>query len=184
MDVRERLSSAVMSSPVGKLALISSSRGLVAIEFSAKPPTRWNGLKVETDPEQPHICSAAAQLEDYFDGCRQKFNLSLDLRGTPFQLAVWKSLSKIAFGTTISYAQEAALVGRPTAFRAVGNANGKNPIPIVLPCHRVVASDGTLGGYSAGLPKKKWLLAHEQETIAREGNRVGLSRSVRSRSVR
>lgn len=173
-----------MSSSIGKLALVTSGQGLIAIEFSAKAPRRVHGLEVQTNPGDPHIRAATEQLNEYFAGLRRTFDLALDLRGTPFQVAVWRSLSQIPFGGTISYAQEAALVGRPTAFRAVGSANGRNPIPIVLPCHRVVASDGTLGGYSAGLAKKRWLLTHECDVVAREGGDRNSSRTSSSRSVR
>lgn len=167
MVVGEELSCATTPSPIGKLSLLASGRGLVAIEFSARPPRQFQGQVVAFDPDQRHVRAGVAQLGEYFSGLRRKFDLSLDLRGTAFQVEVWKSLARIKFGETISYATEATLVGRPTAFRAVGSANGKNPLPIVLPCHRVVSSDGSLGGYSAGLAKKKWLLAHERDVLDR-----------------
>jgi methylated-DNA-[protein]-cysteine S-methyltransferase len=108
------------------------------------------------------IQSCLKQLDEYFKGKRKKFNLPLKMEGTPFQIRVWKELSKIPFGKVISYKELAQKVGKPKAFRAVGNANGKNKFPIILPCHRVIASDGTLGGYGLGLPRKKKLLDHEE----------------------
>jgi methylated-DNA-[protein]-cysteine S-methyltransferase len=105
--------------------------------------------------------TAAAQLGEYFEGTRRSFDLPFELSGTPFQCDVWRSLAEIPYGETISYAELAAMVGRPGAFRAVGQANGANPLPIVLPCHRVVASGGGIGGYGGGLVLKRRLLALE-----------------------
>jgi methylated-DNA-[protein]-cysteine S-methyltransferase len=105
--------------------------------------------------------SAVAQLGEYFEGTRRAFDLPLELAGTPFQRAVWRALADIPYGQTISYAELAAMVGRPGAFRAVGQANGANPVPIVLPCHRVVSSGGGIGGYGGGLELKRRLLALE-----------------------
>ncbi len=102
------------------------------------------------------------QLNEYFAGERRLFDLPLDLRGTEFQRQCWQALLAIPYGETRSYAQLARMVGRPRAGRAVGLANGANPIAIIVPCHRVIASDGTLGGYGGGLPAKRWLLELEQ----------------------
>lgn len=104
---------------------------------------------------------AITQLSEYFAGSRTEFDLPLELVGTDFQKDVWLSLAHIPYGKTISYAELASMVGRPTAFRAVGQANGSNPIPIVLPCHRVVATGGGIGGYGGGLPMKRQLLSLE-----------------------
>lgn len=101
------------------------------------------------------------QLEQYFAGKRTSFDVALDLVGTEFQVQAWRALCRIPFGKTISYGQQASNIKKPKAFRAVGSANGKNPIPIIVPCHRVVAGDGSLGGYSLGLRMKKQLLALE-----------------------
>lgn len=155
----------VTSSPIGKLSLIASDEGLVALDFSAKLPTSLHGLNVSHDPRHRVVRTSVKQLDEYFAGRRQKFDVPLHLIGTDFQLAVWRVLTAIQFGETISYAQEAASMGRRSAVRAVGSANGRNPVAIVVPCHRVIASDGTLGGYSAGLAKKKWLLTHEQSVL-------------------
>ncbi|MBL8954533.1 MAG: methylated-DNA--[protein]-cysteine S-methyltransferase [Myxococcaceae bacterium] len=104
---------------------------------------------------------AAKQLAEYFAGERETFDLPLEPRGTGFQRAVWKALGEIAFGETVSYAHIAKKIGRPKAVRAVGAANGQNPISLIIPCHRVIGADGSLTGYGGGLPKKKWLLQHE-----------------------
>lgn len=108
-----------------------------------------------------HESNAVSQLAAYFAGELTKFTVPLDLQGTEFQLRVWRVLCGIEFGSTITYADEAARLGQPRAFRAVGNANGRNPVPIIVPCHRVVASGGGLGGYSAGLDRKRILLQLE-----------------------
>ena len=102
------------------------------------------------------------QLTEYFKGRRQKFSIPLVLEGTDFQKAVWRQLQKIPFGQTASYGDVARAVGSPRAFRAVGNANNKNPIPLIIPCHRVIGSDGKLVGFGGGIWRKEWLLEHEQ----------------------
>jgi methylated-DNA-[protein]-cysteine S-methyltransferase len=107
------------------------------------------------------VADACAQLTEYFNEIRTSFDLPLETTGTPFQRHVWKTLAEIPYGHTITYAQLARMVGRPSAFRAVGQANGANPIPIILPCHRVLASGGGLGGFGGGLELKRTLLTHE-----------------------
>jgi methylated-DNA-[protein]-cysteine S-methyltransferase len=101
------------------------------------------------------------QLDEYFKGARKSFSLKLLLKGTPFQKLVWQRLKKIPYGKLASYGDVARAIGRPNAYRAVGNANNKNPIPIIIPCHRVIGSDGKLVGYGSGLWRKEWLLNHE-----------------------
>ena len=148
----------VIASPVGKLSLVASDKGLVAIDV------RNNAKYVETakNPSaQAILIKTQKQLEQYFAGKRTSFDVALDLVGTDFQKQAWSALCRIPFGKTISYGQQAANIKKPKAFRAVGSANGKNPIPIIVPCHRVVAGDGSLGGYSLGLNMKKQLLALE-----------------------
>jgi methylated-DNA-[protein]-cysteine S-methyltransferase len=148
----------VIASPVGKLRLVASEKGLVAIDV------RNNAKQVVTAKDasaQAILHKTKKQLEQYFAGRRTSFDVALDLVGTEFQVKAWRALCRIPFGKTISYGQQAANIKKPKAFRAVGSANGKNPIPIIVPCHRVVASDGTLGGYSLGLKMKKQLLALE-----------------------
>ena len=148
----------VMSSPVGKLTLVASKNGLVAIDV------RNNAKQVVTAKDasaQSILLKTKKQLEQYFAGKRTSFDVALDLVGTEFQVKAWRALCRIPFGKTITYGQQASNIKNPKAFRAVGSANGKNPIPIIVPCHRVVASDGSLGGYSLGLKMKKQLLALE-----------------------
>ena len=148
----------VMSSPVGKLTLVASKNGLVAIDV------RNNAKQVVTAKDasaQSILLKTKKQLEQYFAGKRTSFDVALDLVGTEFQVKAWRALCRIPFGKTISYGQQASNIKKPKAFRAVGSANGKNPIPIIVPCHRVVASDGSLGGYSLGLKMKIQLLALE-----------------------
>ena len=102
------------------------------------------------------------QIDEYFSGIRKEFLLKLDPRGTSFQKRVWQQLEKIPFGTVVSYREIAGIIGKPNACRAVGSANGKNPIAIIIPCHRVVGSDGSLTGYGGGLWRKEWLIKHEK----------------------
>ena len=148
----------VVASPVGKLRLVASEKGLVAIDV------RNNAKQVATAKDasaQAILLKTKKQLEQYFAGKRTSFDVALDLVGTEFQVKAWRALCRIPFGKTITYGQQASNIKKPKAFRAVGSANGKNPIPIIVPCHRVVASDGSLGGYSLGLKMKKQLLALE-----------------------
>lgn len=149
-----------VTSPVGSLVLRASNKGLVSID-------RGKAARVKGEAKAEHVLdTTATQLAEYFAGERRTFRVPLDLQGTPFQVQVWRTLQKIPFGKAVSYAQEAAMLGKPKAARAVGSANGRNPIPIIVPCHRVVAADGTLGGYSAGLPMKRKLLALEGVSVA------------------
>lgn len=148
----------VVASPVGRLRLVASDKGLVAIDV------RNNAGQVVTANDssaQAILLKTKKQLEQYFAGKRTSFDIALDLVGTEFQVQAWRALCRIPFGKTISYGRQAANIKKPKAFRAVGSANGKNPIPIIVPCHRVVAGDGSLGGYSLGLKMKKQLLALE-----------------------
>jgi methylated-DNA-[protein]-cysteine S-methyltransferase len=144
-------------SPIGQLTLISERdalTGLLLPDRRAPPPG------TET-PRDPILSAARAQLTEYFAGRRQDFDLPLAPAGTAFQRAVWNELVRIPFATTSSYGDIAARVGRPRAVRAVGAANGRNPIALIVPCHRVIGGDGRLTGYGGGLPTKHWLLSHE-----------------------
>ncbi|MFZ7096955.1 methylated-DNA--[protein]-cysteine S-methyltransferase [Luteimonas dalianensis] len=149
-----------IDSPIGPLLLAASDAGMHTIEFQdAKHP-----VKRGDDWEQsahPLLERARRQLGEYFAGKRRSFNLPLAPQGTPFQRQVWQTLAGIGYGETLSYGQLAARVGRPTASRAVGAANGRNPLPIVLPCHRVIGADGSLTGFGGGLPTKRFLLRLE-----------------------
>ena len=148
----------VIGSPVGKLRLVASEKGLVAIDVRNNAKQK---ATAKNQSAQAILIETKKQLGQYFAGKRTSFDVALDLVGTEFQVKAWRALCRIPFGKTISYGQQAANIKKPKAFRAVGSANGKNPIPIIVPCHRVVTSDGSLGGYSLGLKMKKQLLALE-----------------------
>jgi len=162
----------LLDTPIGTLVLEADDEALVHIELpradaerrravNPSAPRTREGASNDTGPVHGPLADAVAQLGEYFAGRRRRFELPLELSGTDFQCQVWGSLAEIPYGSTISYAELAAMVGRPTAFRAVGQANGANPLPIVLPCHRVVASGGRIGGYGGGLDMKRRLLALE-----------------------
>lgn len=148
------------SSPVGPLVLAASKRGLVRLEFDDRTMSLPKGvaLKEADDAFVPYL----RELDEYFCGRRRSFSFALDLRGTDFQLQCWHALLDIPYGETRTYADIARTIGHPQAFRAVGMANNRNPIAIVVPCHRVIASDGTLCGYGGGLPMKRKLLDLER----------------------
>lgn len=150
----------VPDTPLGAITLFFTSRGLAALDFAGETSAK------ETPPPAalvPLITAAKGELARYFAGTPTDFSsLILDLgQGTPFQLRVWQELRKIPWGATISYKELATRVGNPKGFRAVGQANARNPLPLIIPCHRVIAADGSLGGYSSGLERKRWLLRHE-----------------------
>ena len=152
-------------SPVGTLKLVASDEGLAAILWENDREDRVRlGAMIE-QPDHPVLAETARQLGEYFAGKRTRFDLPLDFRGTDFQKSVWAALLTIPAGETRSYAQIAAQIGRPSACRAVGAANGKNPISIIAPCHRVIGSDGSLTGFAGGLEGKKYLLELEQRAI-------------------
>lgn len=155
------LSRKTVPSPVGELTLVASDAGLVAILWPDDDPRRVRLGALRYAPEHPVLVETAGQLADYFAGRRQGFDLPLDFRGTDFQKSVWTALLTIPFGQTRTYGQIASQLGRPTARRAVGAANGRNPISIVAPCHRVIGSNGALTGFAGGLEAKRLLLALE-----------------------
>lgn len=163
VGVTDELFCGILRAPFGPLTVVAGQRGLRAVHIG-EPDTLDDelGAAVESGPRHATLAVPLAQLREYLAGTRTRFDLRLDLRGTPFQVEVWRSLRKVPYGRTVSYADQARSIGRPNAVRAVGSANGRNPVPVVLPCHRIIASDGTLGGYSGGLQVKEWLLAHEQ----------------------
>ncbi|MEZ5381986.1 MAG: methylated-DNA--[protein]-cysteine S-methyltransferase [Microthrixaceae bacterium] len=161
--------SRVMSTPIGPLTLVADEVGLRAVTWPGEDGSRV-GLGTAVDPPvggeaDPSIAAvldaAEAQLGEYFAGARREFDLPLHLVGTEFQQQAWRALAEIPFGETVSYGEQAAQLGRPKAVRAVGAANGRNPLSVVLPCHRVVGANGTLTGFAAGLDTKRWLLDHE-----------------------
>ena len=149
-----------VSTPIGPLALDADDDGICLLSLDGDPPLVSSA---QSRAARAHLTDAARQLGEYFDGRRTSFDLPLAMRGTPFQLQVWAALEHIPFGETISYGELARRVGRPKGPRAVGQANGKNPIPIIVPCHRVLASNG-IGGYGGGLAMKRTLLAVEGVT--------------------
>jgi O-6-methylguanine DNA methyltransferase len=163
----EILHTARFDSPIGPLFAASSERGLVYLELPHASGRGFAGWLRVAAPGRRALPGfepnrvAAAQILEYLEGKRRRFELSLDLRGTPFQREVWEALLRVPYGETCSYAEIARAIGRPAAVRAVGAANGANPIPLVVPCHRVVASGGKLGGYGGGLALKARLLALE-----------------------
>jgi methylated-DNA-[protein]-cysteine S-methyltransferase len=144
-----------------ELVFVGGDRGVRAIEFRREPTPRSTHDALH-DPEQTLLAEAARQLRSYFAGELRGFDLPLDPAGTEFQLRVWRQLETIPYGGTRSYSQIAEAVGSPKAVRAVGAANGANPIAIVIPCHRVIGSSGKLVGYGGGLPLKQRLLALER----------------------
>lgn len=155
-----------MVSPVGELTLIASEQGLAAILWENDDPARVRLTPRVEAAEHPVLDEAARQLDAYFAGERQAFDLLLDFHGTDFQKRVWAALLAIPFGETRSYAQIARAIGSPTAFRAVGAANGRNPISIVAPCHRVIGANGALTGFAGGLAAKQHLLELEGILLA------------------
>jgi methylated-DNA-[protein]-cysteine S-methyltransferase len=151
-----------MDSPVGTLTLVASDAGLVAVLWPDDAPGRVRLAAAEERAGHPVLVAARTQLGEYFAGERHSFDLPLAPSGSAFQRAVWAALAAIPHGETRSYADIARAIGRPTASRAVGAANGRNPLSIVVPCHRVIGASGQLTGFAGGLAAKQQLLAHER----------------------
>lgn len=148
--------------PLGPLRLCFTERGPAALGFAGNGPVSRRSDDSLPPSLMSLIGTVRQEVSAYFAGVPTDFSaLTLDLRGTPFQLRVWQELRRIPWGQTISYGELARRVGNPKASRAVGQANAVNPIPLIIPCHRVIAADGGLGGYSSGLDRKRWLLRHE-----------------------
>lgn len=150
--------SCVVDSPIGHLRLDADDIGICAIGRTEE---------ALLSPNTPLLRACAEQLDDYFDGSRRTFDLPLHLTGTPFRMACWKALCQIPYGETRTYGQQAQMLGKPKACRAVGGANHANPIMIIVPCHRVIGADGSLIGYGGGMDIKAWLLRHEQVHAAK-----------------
>jgi methylated-DNA-[protein]-cysteine S-methyltransferase len=162
-----RRCNAVLDSPIGPLTMVGSGGQLTALYMDAQRHAPDLAAAGETgDPAAEPFASAAAQLSAYFAGELTDFDLPLAPAGTAFQQLVWAALRQIPYGTTESYGQLAARIGRPDASRAVGLANGRNPIAIVVPCHRVIGSDGSLTGYGGGLDRKRFLLRLERASVS------------------
>jgi methylated-DNA-[protein]-cysteine S-methyltransferase len=161
----------IFMSPVGEL-LLTSERGMLSRlnmalqrgKVAPSPEPAWRR-------DDKALNQARQQLGAYFEGDLQTFDLPLHMAGTPFQKQVWQGLLAIPYGTTISYAELARRIGRPGASRAVGAANGRNPIGIIVPCHRVIGANGTLTGYGGGLDRKEWLISHESAAVAGQDGR-------------
>ncbi len=150
------MNSITIPSPIGELQLVSDSGGLIRIAFPGQH------IRVSADRQQDRVLhQAKQQLDEYFDGTRSRFDLPLAPAGTAFQLTVWAQLNKIPYGDVRSYRDIAEAMGKPKATRAVGAANGRNPLPVVVPCHRVIGADGSLTGFAGGLERKRQLLALE-----------------------
>ncbi len=164
-DNPHEIASATVATPIGRLAVAASARGLLRIDF----PERENEHSARTShpttrpakEARGHLAAALRQLRDYFAGRRSTFDLPLDLAGTAYQQRVWSALQRVPFGRTLSYGELAARLGAPGGARAVGRACATNPVPIVVPCHRVVGGDGALHGYDGGLWRKQRLLELE-----------------------
>jgi len=148
------METAYISTPLGMAKLEGTANGLSAVSV-------LDAEKTPTDVIPEVLEDAVYQLQEYFDGQRESFNLQLNPQGTPFQQGIWEELLNIPYGKTVSYLELSKKLGDIKAIRAVAAANGKNPLWIIIPCHRVIGSDGSLTGYAGGLHRKKWLLAHE-----------------------
>jgi methylated-DNA-[protein]-cysteine S-methyltransferase len=161
----------IVDSPIGRLLLRTDGDSLTGLYMDV-PGRPFPGMTdVEEDANAGPLPEAVRQLEEYFAGNRRDFDLPLCLNGTEFQQRVWRALTEIPFGDTWSYGELAKWIGNPSASRAVGLANGRNPISILVPCHRVIGADGSLTGYGGGLQRKQWLLAHEGLQGGRRGQR-------------
>jgi methylated-DNA-[protein]-cysteine S-methyltransferase len=147
-----------LNSEIGPIEVIGTEDGIISVEF--KEGRRENNPQLPAPVEE-----CLKQLEEYFRGKRRAFSIDLILSGTNFQEKVWRQLINIPFGETVSYKDIAASIGNANAVRAVGNANGRNRIPIIIPCHRVIASDGSLAGFGSGIWRKEWLLKHEKTVV-------------------
>lgn len=169
---RSELASKALSTPIGQLTLAASNDGLTGIGLPNHPLSIPMNLSGEAAARR-HLAAALDALADYFAGERQVFDgIALVPKGTDFQLAVWRALYRIPFGETRSYGAIAREIGDPKAMRAVGLANGRNPLPIIIPCHRVIGANGALTGFGGGLPTKKWLLDFEAGRNGKAGTQL------------
>ena len=151
-----------ISSPIGILTLIASDTGLREVVFKNSSPKNES---LKTNNDHPILVRAEKELHEYFSGKRKTFSVPLEIEGTNFQKKAWNALLNIPYGETTSYGEQASRIGNKKAVRAIGAANGRNPLPIVIPCHRVIASTGHLHGFGGGLPAKKKLLELENVKI-------------------
>ncbi len=170
IETRTELRRRELPTPIGRLTLVASEKGLTHILFDKEEPADADlPSDLPTDDGDATLDQAAAQLEEYFAGTRRDFDVPLDLAGTDFQQQAWRALADVPYGETATYGAQAKRIGRPGAFRAVGAANGQNPVPIVLPCHRIIGADGSLTGFGGGLDVKQRLLDHERAQQALPG---------------
>lgn len=146
----------VFKTPLGMVVAVADEKGICSLDFN-EDATLYS-------EENTHLKQLQCELAEYFEGKRTTFSVSLNPQGTPFQRVVWRTLCDIPYGNVISYSQEAQMLSHPSAVRAVANANGKNPIPIIIPCHRVIAKDGGIGGYSGGIWRKEFMLELERKS--------------------
>ena len=167
-------------SPVGHLKLIATDKGLAAILWENDDPKRVRLAPLEEKKNHPVLVETERQLKEYFDGKRTSFSVNLDPVGTKFQTQVWQALSEIPFGETRNYGEIAKRIGRPSAARAVGAANGRNPISIIVPCHRVIGASGQLTGFAGGLETKELLLTLETGKNAKAKKWRSLQKDVPS----
>ena len=160
------LSHTVLDTPIGPLTLVASADALREVRFpNGRPVGPQDGPDA---PDHPVLMDAARQLGEYFAGERTAFDLPLDPQGSSFQRSAWRGLTTIPFAETVSYGEQARRLGHDGKARAIGAANGSNPIPVILPCHRVIGSDGSLTGFGGGLETKAWLLHHERQVAGLE----------------
>ncbi len=163
----DTLSTTTLHTPIGELTLVASADGLRAVLWPEDDPARVPLANTATDADDnAHLRAAATQLGEYFAGDRIEFDVPLDPVGTEFQLAAWRALRSIPFGEVATYGDQAAAMGDRNKARAVGAANGRNPLSIIVPCHRIVGSDGSLTGFAGGVDTKAWLLDHERAVVA------------------
>lgn len=158
----QEIATCFYSSPVGKLKISATSNGICEIGFHSSPRPAGERAREAGVRGNPYFKICIRQLDEYFSHKRKTFDFPLDVHGTEFQMKVWRALQKIPHGHTLSYGDVARQIKNPQAMRAVGLANNKNKIAIVIPCHRVIGKDGSLTGYAGGMGKKQWLLNHEK----------------------
>jgi len=156
-----------LDTPIGPMTVVASDGGLRAVLWPDDSGRVRLPDDIVEDASHPVVVTASTQLREYFDGERTAFDVPIDLVGTDFQQTVWRSLAAIPYGETATYGEQARRIGRPTAARAVGSANARNPLSIVLPCHRVVGADGSMTGFAGGLDTKRFLLDLEARVVAR-----------------
>lgn len=166
----------LIDTPLGKMRLGATDEGICLLDFEYRRSIYSIMKRIETfsrdtfaEGEHSHFKALELQMNEYFTGQRKEFDIPLHLLGTPFQISVWKGLQQIPYGETRSYKAQSIFLGNEKAIRAVAGANGENGIAIIIPCHRVIGTNGTLTGYGGGLPKKKWLLEHERKNSGKTG---------------